>query len=67
LSIKPGDIRVGLGDGEVCGKIFLVLDIPPFPRWGRAVSLPRDGKVIRENLSWLEIKTQPLESLIETR
>jgi len=67
LSIKPGDIRVGLGDGEVGGKIFLVLDIPPFPRWGRAVSLLLDGKVIRENLHWLEIKTRPLESLIEAR
>jgi hypothetical protein len=67
LSIKPGDLLVGLGDGEVGGKIFLVLEIPPFPRWGRSVSLLRDGKVIRENLSWLEIKTQPLESLIEAR
>lgn len=27
MSIKPGDIRVGLGDGEVGGKIFLVLDV----------------------------------------
>lgn len=67
MSIKPGDIRVGLGDGEVGGKIFLVLDIPPFPRWGGAVYLLLDGKVIRENLSWLEIKTRPLESLIEAR
>lgn len=67
MSIKPGDLLVGLGDGEVGGKIFLVLEIPPFPRWGRAVSLLRDGKVIRENLSWLEIMTQPLESLIEAR
>lgn len=67
MSIKPGDLLVGLGDGEVGGKIFLVLDIPPFSRWGRAVSLLLDGKVIRENLSWLEIKTRPLESLIEAR
>ena len=68
MNIKPGDLLVGLGDGEVGGKIFLVLDIPPsFPRWVSAVSLLRDGKVIRENLSWLEIQTQPLESLIEAR
>ena len=68
MSIKPGDLRVGLGDGEVGGKIFLVLDIPPsFPRWVSAVSLLRDGKVIRENLHWLETKTRPLESSIEAR
>jgi hypothetical protein len=67
LSIKPGDLLVGLGDGEVGGKIFLVLEIPPFPRWVSAVSLLRDGKVIRESLHWLETKTRPLESSIEAR
>lgn len=67
MIIKPGDLRVGLGDGEVGGKIFLVVEVPSAPYFGRAVTLLREGKVFRESLAWVELKTLALESLVEAR
>ena len=66
MSIKPGDLLVGLGDGEVGGKIFLVMEVDHPQTRGTAIIL-RDGEAVRESLAWLETLTQPLESLIETR
>lgn len=65
--VKPGDIRIGIGDGETGGVIFLVLEVPLAPYYGRAVKLLRGNKLVRENLYWIETKTRPLESFIEAR
>jgi len=69
--MKPGDIRIGIGNGSSGGVPFLVLEVPPDElsnRWsGAFVKVLTGGIVKYEPLDWLKLKTASLEDTVETR
>ena len=69
--MKPGDIRIGIGNGSSGGVPFLVLEACPddwATRWGEQfVKVITRGIVKYESLIWLELKTVSLEQALETR
>lgn len=69
--MKPGDIRVGIGNGSSGGVPFLVLEVPPVElsdRWGGAlVKVLSRGEVTYVSFNLLLTTTTPLEDTVETR
>lgn len=69
--MKPGDIRIGIGNGSSGGVAFLVLESCPddwTTSWGEQFVKVLTGGIMKyESLIWLELTTASLEDTVETR
>jgi hypothetical protein len=62
--MKPGDLRIGIGDGSIGGKAYLIIEVKdwhPGAFNGPLVSAICDGEIVRNPISWFEIKTRPID------
>lgn len=61
--MKPGDLRIGIGDGSIGGKAYLIIEVKWHPGVfnGPLVSAICDGETVSNPISWFEIKTRPID------
>jgi hypothetical protein len=60
--MKPGDLRIGQGDGEIGGKAFLIIDVIETPlsslNHDHLIRAIVDGDIVTNPASWFFMMTK---------